>query len=1007
MAVESIFRFMALRPANLKKKQDAVDKRIDLYPDATMQSKLYQSIETAWAQGASKREIVAIAEGFQATNAYVKDMRKLEFNVSLLRNWIVAHSDQPLEDANLAGNLKKIYGQPPGEIIQKESFKKAFLALADSLLADAIAPPPGERHRDDLSVAFKLMEIVRRLGHGEALASVNRLGELLSRTALALPEITDLSRAPADKSPEKQDEQPTKAIDENAVEIAALKARLAELGKAHSELSRLATDENAIIQPRQEEDRIAPRIVSLEQRVSELARLCGAAELKPTEGEPQVARVPVESARILAGLGRGQILLSTEAVSGLSETTQAVLRSFKLDPKRINPLRTVSLIEEEMGAINARLASEQTHTTLLKLGGAYLEINKFKASLGMFGALVGMMEWVLRQCGFKVGIGDLLMVKQKLKAYELAEFAHVENVLAGESREREHRRLNVREEIITVEEERETEKERDLQSTERSELQNEAEKTVKSQVELEAGLQVSGSYGPCISFSSSLNAGFSTTTEETQRKSTSYSREVTEKSAERIRERVREERRRRVLEEIEEINRHKVDNSNAANGHVRGIYRWLNKIYDAQVFNYGQRMMYEFVIPEPAAYFLYALVENPPTDMELIKPEPPTYLGMPLKPSNLSRTNYNDYVSKYQVTNAPEPPSEFQVVSHFDKQDGKEENNFGRSAKLTIPAGYEAYATMISQDYIFTKDKANQGRIMVGGVQVDFSTYWGSEYHLFTTPYRNEVSITYQMMTVRSFALGVDIFCRLAADGLAKWQHEIYDAIINAYVQQKADYDEKIAAEQIQQGIQVLGRNPLENRRLERDELKKLVIMMLIGSPVLNLNSFYAYSEPYMDLIKACANGAFIRFFENAFEWNNLLYVFYPYFWGRKARWISALHLTDPDPDFAAFLKAGAARVQVPVRPGFERAVAHYCQYGEIWEGHDIPLREDDLYVPIVDEITESLGKLDDGVPYPEDSQPWEVTVPTSLVVVQNLEEIPAIRDILTGNDIDLLNANA
>jgi hypothetical protein len=56
--------------------------------------------------------------------------------------------------------------------------------------------------------------------------------------------------------------------------------------------------------------------------------------------------------------------------------------------------------------------------------------------------------------------------------------------------------------------------------------------------------------------------------------------------------------------------------------------------------------------------------------------------------------------------------------------------------------------------------------------------------------------------------------------------------------------------------------------------------------------------------------------------------------------------------------------------------------------------------VPIVDEIAANLGKLDEGVPYPEGATSWEVRVPTSLVLVQNLEEIPNIRDVLTGNSV-------
>jgi hypothetical protein len=158
-----------------------------------------------------------------------------------------------------------------------------------------------------------------------------------------------------------------------------------------------------------------------------------------------------------------------------------------------------------------------------------------------------------------------------------------------------------------------------------------------------------------------------------------------------------------------------------------------------------------------------------------------------------------------------------------------------------------------------------------------------------------------------------------------------------------------------------------------------------------------------MDLASVCDNGSWIRFFENAFEWTNMIYVLYPYFWGRHARWNAALHFTDPDLEFAAFLRAGAARVQIPVRPGFEKAVAHFCQYGEIWDGNDPPLRGDDLYVPVVDEIETNLGKFtSDGVPYPDGAQPWEVRIPTDLVLVENLEEVPNIRDMLTGQNVTI-----
>jgi hypothetical protein len=996
----SIFRFLAVRPANLKNKQVAADKKVLLFPATENKSDLYKELEQARNENLSKGEIVAIAKKFQDTSEYVKDIGKLDFDVKTMVNWMERNHDKQLKDIDIHDDLQKLYGRKLDAILKSTEFKKSYIALADTILSDSIAREEGRRN-DEVVIASKLLNLLKRVSEDESLMKgIIELGSFITNSTILLPDLSDLTGVRPDKEDEEEVTGEDK-IDERAKEVEHLKSMLKQLETTHRELSRIALDEKAIFEPKREAALYA-KIASMERTISELKTFRAVeARLETKEGAPAIERLVKESSANEIAVGRGEFYLSLKAFQGLSEVSQNLLKDIKLEPKRINPVKAVGLIEQEMSYINTLLESEFIPKKLITFGGVYLDQNKFKQSIG-FLDITKLIKALSHQCSYQAGIGDLLMVKQTLKAYELSEFAHVENVLAGESREREHRRLNLREEIGVVETERETEKERDLQSTERNELQNEAEKTVKSQFELEAGLQVSGSYGPAFSFSASLNAGYSTTTEETQRKASSYSREVTEKTSERIRERVREEQRRRVLEEIEEINRHKVENSNSAHGHVRGFYRWLNKIYDAQVFNYGQRMMYEFVIPEPAAYFLYALVDNPPKDMELEKPEPPTYYGSPLKPSNLTRTNYHNYVSEYQVTTAPEPPSEFKVVSDFDKQDGNQENNYGRASKVTIEPGYEAYGAMVSTDFVFTEGKKHRFRVMVGGRNIDHSDVWGAGYYGFSSTFRNELSITRKLMNVRCFALGVDVFCQLTSVGLAKWQHDMYEAILQAYLQQKADYEEKLAAQAIQQGNQILGRNPLENRRLEREELKKLVIMMLTGSPYIGFNSFYAGAEPVMNVQKACEAGSTIRFFENAFEWTNMLNVFYPYFWGRKARWISALHLTDPDPDFAAFLKAGAARVQVPVRPGFERAVAHFCQYGAIWEGNDIPLRDDDLYVPIVDEITENLGKLVEGIPYPEDSKPWEVTVPTSLVVVQNLEEIPGIRDILTGTNINL-----
>jgi hypothetical protein len=1004
MSNENIFRFLAFRPAALKSKQESELKEVPLYNDNAQSSRLIEIITSAQSAGKSSEDIKKLVKGFKKPETYIGNLSDIPLSLEDFDNW--CHGNLKLKVSNFSfdDTIKRLFDKTSKELVESASFKQSLKILADTILIDTLTKESdsnsnADRNVDEFVFRFKLLHLIQRTADGTPNAPENEtLGEYLQKMTVKIPTRIKVKK---EMPPLPKVDTPTPPNNNNA-----LKEQLKDLRDAHRELSRIAKDSNFRLipnapKPPQPTEKLEANVGLNTSLLGLVANSTLKFNFESQNNTPLF--FDLASSALMTPKGSAKFVLSKKTIEGLEGSTKNVLKTLKLDPAKTSPIKATAIIEKEMTFLGMQLGNTLQQKEIVTFAGGYFDKRKFIDSVSQ--SKVTILWDVLSRCRFEAGIGDLLIVKQKLIAYELADFAHVENVLAGESREREHRRLNLREEITVFETETEKEKERSLQSTERNEMQSEAEKTVKQQLNLDAGLQVSGSYGPTVSFTASLNAGFSTQSEESQRKATAYSREVTEKTSERLRERVREERRRRTVEEIEEINKHSINNANPANGHIRGVYRWLNKVYDAQVYNYGQRMMYEFVIPEPAAYFLYTMVDNPPKETTLIMPEPPLYGSSPLMPTNLGRDNYQEYVSLYHVANAPAPPSEFTVISFFDKQDGKEPNNFGRSSKLAIPDGYEAYAAMVSSYKTFIKGKEKGLKIMVGGVDIEKDDYWGSEYFDLNETYRGEIAISVGCFQLTSFVVSVDVFCGITDEAFTKWQHKMYDAIVQAYHIQKSEYDEKIRAAEIQKGIQILGQNPLENRRTEREELKKWVIMMLNNSPYLSMNGFDIFSdEPFLNVERSCQQGSFIRFFENAFEWNNMTYVFYPYFWGRKAKWSNALYLKDPDPDFAAFLKAGAARVQVPVRPGFEKAIAHFCQFGEIWEGNDIPLRGDNLYVPIINEITENLGKIEGGVPYPEGSKSWEVIVPTSLVVVQDLSEIPGIKDTLTDKNIDILN---
>jgi hypothetical protein len=107
----------------------------------------------------------------------------------------------------------------------------------------------------------------------------------------------------------------------------------------------------------------------------------------------------------------------------------------------------------------------------------------------------------------------------------------------------------------------------------------------------------------------------------------------------------------------------------------------------------------------------------------------------------------------------------------------------------------------------------------------------------------------------------------------------------------------------------------------------------------------------------------YVAFIEQAFEWENMTYLLYPYFWGRKAEWERTAQVDEMDVNFAKFLSAGFARVQVPVRPGFEALVTYTFDRnnwsGTLWQGSNPPGFETNGVLAIEDEMQAQTGGLD------------------------------------------------
>ena len=243
-----------------------------------------------------------------------------------------------------------------------------------------------------------------------------------------------------------------------------------------------------------------------------------------------------------------------------------------------------------------------------------------------------------------------------------------------------------------------------------------------------------------------------------------------------------------------------------------------------------------------------------------------------------------------------------------------------------------------------------------------------------------------------TFGATLQVYYLRMPETYRRWQIATYDALGNAYADAVRSYElqvaeMKAAAENADRRTASFGAAPSQNALVVRDELRRQCIAVITRRRFEASNGMVEADPPYFDFPVAADRGAYARFFEQAIEWDQLQYVCYPYYWARPATWPDRLLREDVDPAFLEFVKAGAARVVLPVRPGFEVALSHYLETGDIWNGEgETPQIESPTYLPIVTEIMERTGAGQGEVPVGE---PWETRVPTPLVVVRREPDLP------------------
>lgn len=365
-------------------------------------------------------------------------------------------------------------------------------------------------------------------------------------------------------------------------------------------------------------------------------------------------------------------------------------------------------------------------------------------------------------------IGDLLVVNQNLKRYELGEISSIENILLGETRKHSIDHTLSLDKTDTTSTDTTTQTTDELDTTEQFQLTNEAQNVINEDLSVQAGVTTSGKYGP-VQLNTNASVSYNQSKTSSTQSSVEHAKDVTSRAVKNVTQNVYQQEIARRTETFGDKEIHNFANAGmVGQKNISGLYQWLNKVYEAQVFNYGKRMLLDFTIPEPAAFLIDAVTTadqttavQPPVPFVMVWERlPPPHIGIgmwrpldpqadlnadgtikkgvvtrPVNPNDLSLTGtsapyYGHYVALYGAISIAAPPEPQITVSKAYAQTQDQNKQLSVSDNLTIPPGYQAGSVDVNGVFNVASDFQpidgdERMWVFVGKTAHEFSAYRG------------------------------------------------------------------------------------------------------------------------------------------------------------------------------------------------------------------------------------------------------------------------------------------
>ena len=603
----------------------------------------------------------------------------------------------------------------------------------------------------------------------------------------------------------------------------------------------------------------------------------------------------------------------------------------------------------------------------------------------------------------RLGIADYQKVVQSVHAYVPGEVSNIENVMASELRHKSSTSREYSEITDTTSKSQETEKISDTSKTSRTDMQTEVAKELDKQQSITAHTRANGgAFG--WTFDVGAEYANNTAQHDSTRQAVMKSQEITERAMERVLTKISEERVQKIIKEYTETNVHEFDNRGkvtetdsadaAQPKHITGVYRWIDKKMKNQIYNYGKRTMFEFMVPEPAKLHKLALTVSKvqqltaPVDPRTA-PEPHTMAN----PKMATKALLEYWAGVYGVTLTALLPNTTQIV-HSVTALPNTNDDFGVDySSLLIPDNYTGKNAVFS-----CRSNRNRGggfagsrysEILCSNLKGDMIGQSIRGNVLFDIPVAGlnvsgNADFKIKGHNVNDYNVKVTVNCELSENYMNAWKTENFNAIIVAYETALVKFQDAQAALDAEYAAKEGEAKEKQGnfyRYMEADVLKHNCIAYLLQDYLHVLGRKFTNGDTMPDFEVILGEEldqytALAKFMEQAMEWEIMDYTFYPYYWGNREKWQEMYVSESVDPLFRSFLQAGMARVIVTVKPGFEDAVQFFLTTGKIWNGGEVPVIGDPMYMSIVEEMKQPTGLAQ--------GKYWITRIPTTLTILQD-----------------------